>query len=56
MAISKKRLQVPHTMYAMLQVLSLTLFERAALRDVLLGPAPEHEGTGGPEQLLLFGT
>ena len=55
-AIAKQRLQVPHTMYAMLQVLSLTLFEREALRDVLLGPAPEHEGTGGPEQLLLFGT
>ena len=55
-AIAKQRLQVPHTMYAMLQVLSLTLFEREALRDVLLGPVPEHEGTGGPEQLLLFGT
>lgn len=55
-AIAKKRLQVPHTMYAMLQVLSLTLFEREALRDVLLGPAPEHEGTDGPEQLLLFAT
>ena len=55
-AIAKKRLQVPHTMYTMLQVLSLTLFEREALRDVLLGPAPEHEATGGPEQLLLFGT
>lgn len=55
-AIAKKRLQVTHTLYAMLQVLSLTLFEREALRDVLLGPTPEHDGAGGPEQLLLFGT
>lgn len=55
-AIAKKRLQVRHSMHAMLQVLSLTLFERAVLRHVLLGPAPEQAGTGGPEQLLLFGT
>ena len=55
-AIARKRLEVPHTLHAMLQVLSLTLFEREALRDVLLGPAPEPEGSGGPEQLPLFGT
>lgn len=53
-AIARKQLEVPSTLHAMLQVLSLTLFERIPLRELLLGPTPESGAPGSPQQLLLF--
>ena len=54
-AIAKKRLAIPHAMPTMLQVLSLTLFEREPLGQVLLGPAPWSAPPASVEQFLLFG-
>ena len=55
-AIARKRLAIPKALHTMLQVLSLTLFERDPLRQVLLGPPPESSANASAQQLLLFRT
>lgn len=50
-AIAKKRLQLPHSLYEILQILSLTLFETSPINQ-LLSPTSSQEG--GPTQLTLL--
>ena len=51
-AIVRQRLQIPRSMHAMLQVLSLSLFERDPLHELLAGGPPEPT-VDRHEQLLL---
>jgi hypothetical protein len=56
-AIIKKRLDIPGSLYTMLQILSLTLFERTPLNQLLTGAsALDYENHGGEvgKQLNLF--
>lgn len=54
-AIVRQRLETPPSLHAMLQVLSLSLFERVHLPERLAAgpPEPTRDG-GGPKQQLLF--
>jgi len=52
-AIIKKRLNIQHSLYATLQVLSVTVFEKTPLRE-LLTDAVKFEPTDGENQLMLF--
>ena len=54
-AILKKRLALPQSLYTILQVLSVTLFERMPLIQALTIPADSTVEGEGCNQLLLFG-
>jgi hypothetical protein len=56
-AIIKKRLDIPGSLYTMLQILSLTLFERTPLNQLLTGTSElDYKNHGGEvdKQLNLF--
>jgi len=53
-AIVKKRLEIERELYTMLQILSLSLFEKASLRQVLTASDPTSHGPLDPNQLTLF--
>jgi hypothetical protein len=56
-AIIKKRLDIPESLYTMLQILSLTLFERTPLNQLLTGTSElDYKNHGGEvgKQLNLF--
>lgn len=53
-AIVKKRLEVERELYTMLQILSLSLFEKAPLRQVLTASEYTSGNPFDPNQLLLF--
>ena len=53
-AIIKKRLNVPASLHAILQVLSVNLFEKARLDDLLVGAAGYEESDNVPAQLPLL--
>lgn len=53
-AIIKKRLQVPASLYTLLQILSVTLFEKSPLAQVLSAIADKDESADDTNQLNLF--
>ena len=53
-AIVRQRLEIPRSLHALLQVLSLSLFERVPLPALLGASSPEQAVDGGAQQLLLF--
>ena len=53
-AIIKKRLQLPASLYTLLQILSVTLFEKAPLLQVLSAPVDKDESSVEANQLNLF--
>ena len=53
-AIVKKRLKLSASLYEMLQILSLTMFERTPLDQLLTRAVPEHISLDSPSQLNLF--
>jgi len=54
-AIVKKRLNLSASLYELLQILSLTMFERTPLNQLLTLSAPEPIGSDSTNQLNLFG-
>jgi len=53
-AIIKKRLNLKMKLYTILQILSLTLFEKTSLNQLLIDPGNKNEGHDIPNQLNLF--
>jgi len=53
-AVIKKRLELDHSLYTILQILSVTLFEKVAMLQVLTDVDYETEYRESPNQLLLF--
>lgn len=53
-AIVKKRLNLPHSLYTILQILSLTVFERLPLDQVLTDADPTSDNASSSNQLNLF--
>jgi hypothetical protein len=53
-AIIKKRLKLELSLYGLLQVLSLTLFEKTTLQEVLQGAKPPGNDRPHAKQLNLF--
>ena len=53
-AIMKKRLDLPQSLYSLLQVLSLTLFEKVPLLQTLTSTDCDSEKKSDPNQLFLF--
>lgn len=53
-AIVKKRLKLDADLYTILQVLSLTLFEKTCLEQMLIGSDSIMEDTANTNQLNLF--
>jgi IS4 transposase len=53
-AIIKKRLNLPASLYTILQVLSLSVFEKTPLDQLLSDMADNHEQTEPTNQLNLF--
>jgi len=53
-AIIKKRLKIDADPYTILQILSLTLFEKTHLLQLLIGAESINEDTDMPIQLNLF--
>lgn len=53
-AIVKKRLNLPLSLYEILQILSLTMFERMPLDQLLTHEAPMQNPHADPNQLILF--
>jgi hypothetical protein len=53
-AIIKKRLHLDHSLYTILQILSLTLFEKTPILQVLSLPTPQKQVDGNRTQLDLF--
>jgi len=53
-AIIKKRLNLQASMYELLQILSLTMFERTPLNQLLALSMPPPDSTTSPNQLILF--
>ena len=53
-AIVKKRLNLSASLYEMLQILSLTMFERTPLDQLLTLSLPEHTTLTSANQLNLF--
>jgi hypothetical protein len=53
-AILKKRLKLDHSLYTILQILSITLFEKVPMLQVLTNFDYETEYRESPNQLLLF--
>lgn len=53
-AIVKKRAMLPHSLYELLQILSLTMFETTPLNQLLTAPARLSEVDSEPQQLVLL--
>lgn len=53
-AIVKKRLKLPHSLYEILQILSLTLFETTPINQLLMKPTENSEPLFEPNQLSLL--
>jgi Domain of unknown function (DUF4372)/Transposase DDE domain len=53
-AIVKKRLKLPHSLYEILQILSLTLFENIPINQLLTQPSEPHDAKIEPKQLSLL--
>lgn len=53
-AIAKKRLQLPQTLFEILQVLSLNMFESTPLNQLLTPPEPDDSQENGQTQLPLL--
>ena len=53
-AILKKRLNLPASLYEILQILSLTMFERTPLDQLLARTPPSSDQPENPNQLILF--
>jgi hypothetical protein len=53
-AIVKKRLNLEASLYTLLQVFSVTLFEKIPLSEAFLSPAPDQNSQQVPNQLNLF--
>lgn len=53
-AIMKKRLKIELSLYTMLQILSLSLFERRLIRQAFTPDSYKNKSTGGFIQLELF--
>lgn len=53
-AIVRKRLDLPASLYQILQILSLTMFERIALNQLLARLPPDENPPVDPNQLILF--
>jgi Domain of unknown function (DUF4372)/Transposase DDE domain len=53
-AIIKKRAALPHSLYQILQILSLTMFERTPLNQLLTTIPARHEDDAEPQQLALL--
>jgi len=54
-AIIRKRLQMEASLYQILQILSLTLFEKTPILQALQPPDSRDDSLGSPNQLNLFG-
>jgi Domain of unknown function (DUF4372)/Transposase DDE domain len=54
-AIIRKRLQMEASLYQILQILSLTLFEKTPILQALQPPDSQDDSLGSPNQLNLFG-
>jgi IS4 transposase len=54
-AILKKNLKLPHSLYTILQILSLTLFEKMPILQAFQVPESQSEITAPSKQLILFG-
>ena len=53
-AIVKKRLKIEASLYTTLQILSLTLFEKSSLNQLLVNCAPDDDLVKDDNQLNLF--
>jgi IS4 transposase len=53
-AIIKKRLHLPHSLYEILQILSLTMFETTPINQLLTQPPADSDKTSEPQQLVLL--
>ena len=53
-AIIKKRLHLPHSLYEILQILSLTMFETTPINQLLTQPATDSDVSFEPQQLVLL--
>jgi hypothetical protein len=53
-AIIKKRAALPHSLYQILQILSVTMFETTPINQLLARTTPQSEPESGPLQLVLL--
>ena len=53
-AIIKKRAALPHSLYQILQILSVTMFETTPINQLLARATPQSEPDSGPLQLVLL--
>ena len=53
-AIVKKRLHLPHSLYEILQILSLTMFETTPINQLLTPPSDNHDDENQPKQMSLL--
>jgi hypothetical protein len=53
-AIAKKRLHLPHSLYEILQTLSLTMYERTPINQLLTPPSTDSTADFEPQQLVLL--
>ena len=53
-AIIKKRLHLPHSLYEILQILSLTMFETTPINQLLTQPPTDSDASFEPQQLVLL--
>ena len=53
-AIIKKRAALPHSLYQILQILSVTMFETTPINQLLARASPQSEPDPGPLQLVLL--
>ena len=53
-AIAKKRLKLPHSLYEILQILSLTMFETTPINQLLTTPRCSPDDDSDPQQLVLL--
>jgi hypothetical protein len=53
-AIVKKRLNLPHSLYEILQILSLTMFETTPINQLLMPPSINPDPSFEPQQLVLL--
>jgi IS4 transposase len=53
-AIIKKRLHLPHSLYEILQILSLTMFETTPINQLLTQPSDRFRPSSEPQQLVLL--
>lgn len=53
-AIVKRRLHLPHSLYEILQILSLTMFETTPINQLLTPPSTDSDLSFEPQQLVLL--